>query len=562
MAGKRVRTLLRVSSRQQLYDDDIPVQRAELAGYIAGQPDWELDGEYVEKAVSAYKNSVQDREVLMQIVADARNHAFDILLAYMSDRIGRREEYTFYISTLNSLGVEVWTVRDGKLKSEEHIDKLLNYIRFWQNEGESRKTSMRVKDARAEMTKAGKFTGGKAPYGYRLTDSGVISNHGRRLKKLEICEREAVVVRKIYHLYLCKGYGYEKIAKELNRAGIPAATTDQWKGGTVCGILRNPVYMGYFAIHRREKGTTYRRLDRTEWILSQEQCRDIVIVSQPDWEKAQEIRESRNAHLKESRDKAAALYEKQYHAPFNPRGRLALLGIAYCGYCGRRLKSTGYSNHWTTKDGTEKVSCLGRYGCPGTCRERSCYSQGFLEEPVLRVVRDYLSRLKKIDVMQEVRSRKSRQEADYAREEKAAAGEIERLTKDIGALEDKLPDAIRGDYCFSAEALARMIGERQERLKALRQHMASVRRKKEAIRAEKDALEKDTETAPDWGRVFDEADIPTRKMLLAALIERIDVRDDEIGITFRIRRTDFINACGEETVRETMGSDTIPYIPG
>ena len=173
MAGKRVRTLLRVSSRQQLYDDDIPVQRAELAGYIAGQPDWELDGEYVEKAVSAYKNSVQDREVLMQIIADARNHAFDILLAYMSDRIGRREEYTFYISTLNSLGVEVWTVRDGKLKSEEHIDKLLNYIRFWQNEGESRKTSMRVKDARAEMTKAGKFTGGKAPYGYRLTDSGV-----------------------------------------------------------------------------------------------------------------------------------------------------------------------------------------------------------------------------------------------------------------------------------------------------------------------------------------------------------------------------------------------------
>ena len=178
------------------------------------------------------------------------------------------------------------------------------------------------------------------------------------------------------------------------------------------------------------------------------------------------------------------------------------------------------------------------------------------------MVRDYLSRLKKIDVMQEVRSRKSRQEADYAREEKAAAGEIERLTKDIGALEDKLPDAIRGDYCFSAEALARMIGERQERLKALRQHMASVRRKKEAIRAEKDALEKDTETAPDWGRVFDEADIPTRKMLLASLIERIDVRDDEIGITFRIRRTDFINACGEETVRETMGSDTIPYIPG
>ena len=46
---KRVRTLLRVSSRQQLHDDDIPIQRAETADFIAGHPDWELDKEYVEK---------------------------------------------------------------------------------------------------------------------------------------------------------------------------------------------------------------------------------------------------------------------------------------------------------------------------------------------------------------------------------------------------------------------------------------------------------------------------------------------------------------------------------
>ena len=70
---KRVRTLLRVSSRQQLHDDDIPIQRAETADFIAGHPDWELDKEYVEKAVSAYKNSVEDREMLLQIMEDGRN---------------------------------------------------------------------------------------------------------------------------------------------------------------------------------------------------------------------------------------------------------------------------------------------------------------------------------------------------------------------------------------------------------------------------------------------------------------------------------------------------------
>ena len=110
--GKRVRTLLRVSSRQQLHDGDIPIQRAEAADYIAKRPDWVFDGEYMEKAVSAYKNSVEEREVLQEILADAEEKKFDVLLTYMSDRIGRQEEYSFYVAALNRLGIEVWTIKE------------------------------------------------------------------------------------------------------------------------------------------------------------------------------------------------------------------------------------------------------------------------------------------------------------------------------------------------------------------------------------------------------------------------------------------------------------------
>ncbi len=557
---KRVRTLLRVSSRQQLHDDDIPIQRAETADFIAGHPDWELDKEYVEKAVSAYKNSVEDREMLLQIMEDARNHEFDVLLAYMSDRIGRREEYTFYISTLNSLGVDVWTVKDGRLKSEEHVDKLLNYIRFWQNEGESRKTSMRVKDAQLEMVRAGKFVGGKAPYGYRLVDSGMVSNHGRLLKKLEINGTEAAVVRKIYGLYIHKGYGYEKIAKELNAGGIPAATADKWKNGTVCSILQNPVYMGYFAIHRREKGKHSKRLDRKEWIFSEVQNKDIVIIPQPEWEKAQEIRESRRAHLEESRAKSASIYEKHYNAPFSPRGKLALLGIAHCGYCGRRLKSSGYGSHWVTKDGTEKVSCVGRYGCPGRCEERSYYSQDFLEGTVFRVVRDYLGRLKEIDVAEELRKMGRQQRAGYMREEKETARQIDKLTEDIHTLEDKIPEAIRGGYCFSAEAWARMIQEKGEQLKALRKDRAKLRSQMEQTEITDGDLARLGSLVPDWEEVFEAAGTPEKKMLLASLIERVDVRDDGIRIKFRIRIDDFYGNA-DEKVRRTTHSPTTPYTP-
>ena len=119
MEVKRVRTLLRVSSRQQLHEDDIPLQREETRSYIARHQDWVFDKEYLEKAVSAYKNGVEDREVLMQIKEDAENKEFDILLTYMTDRIGRREEYIFYINALYEAGIEVWTVKDGKIKNDE-----------------------------------------------------------------------------------------------------------------------------------------------------------------------------------------------------------------------------------------------------------------------------------------------------------------------------------------------------------------------------------------------------------------------------------------------------------
>lgn len=559
MNKKLVRTLLRVSSRQQLHGDDIPLQRAETKNFIEQHSAWVFDREYIEKAVSGYKNGIEDREVLMEILEDARKHEFDILLTYMSDRIGRREEYSFYISTLNNLGVEVWTVKDGLLKSEEHIDKLLNYIRFWQNEGESKKTSMRVRDAQIEMIKSGKFVGGKAPYGYRLIDSGQISSHGRMLKKLEIVNHEAEVVRKIYDLYVQKGYGYEKIAKELDKEGIAAITTEKWKSGTVCSIIKNPVYMGYYAIHRRKSGNNFKRLDRSEWIISEHQNEEIVIISPLEWEKAQEIRESKRAHLQEAANRSADLYEQQYHAPFNPRGRLALLGIAHCGYCGKKLRNTGYNNHWRTKDGEEKVSCVGRYGCPEKCKERSSYSQDFLESTVFQVVEDYLSRLKSMDITEELQKMKEQQMEKRENERKEIAKETEKITKEIKALYDKLPDAIQGTYCFSEEELAKMIGERKERLEQLKQEDARVQDTRNRSELTYGDLERFASIAPDWKQVFGEADVQTKRMLLASLIERIDVMDENISIKFRIRMGDFMRMNGDKKVHETIDSGTTPY---
>ena len=66
-------------------------------------------------------------------------------------------------------------------------------------------------------------------------------------------------------------------------------------------------------------------------------------------------------------------------------------------------------------------------------------------------------------------------------------------------------------------------------------------------------LERFASIAPDRKQVFGKADVQTKRMLLASLVERIDVKDENSSIKFRIRMEDFI--------RETIDSGTILYIP-
>ncbi|MDD6810975.1 MAG: recombinase family protein [Lachnospiraceae bacterium] len=531
--SKKVRTLLRVSSRAQLHDDDIPVQRAEAEQYIAQRPDWVFDKEYIEKAISAYKNGVEDREVLQQILADARAKQFDILLTYMSDRIGRQEEYSFYVATLNQLGIEVWTIKDGQLKTEEHVDKLLNYIRFWQNEGESKKTSMRVRDNQIELVKSGKFVGGKAPFGYRLVPSGMVSNHGRLLKKLEIVEQDAVIVQKIYSLVILQGMGYERIAKQLNEEKIPAITTDKWKASTIAGILKNPIYMGYYAINRRVKQNSnslsgFTRLDRKEWVYSEKQIPELVIIEQKVWEKAQEIREARKAKLNASKE--------QYPVPFSTKGKLVLTGLAYCGYCGSKLKNGSYCNHWTIKTtGEEKVSFIGRYVCSGKCGMRNCYSQNYLEGIVFQMVEGFMEQLKAVDMTEEWQKIQEKQKSSMQKELQNIQKEKRRVNEDKKTLEEKIPEAIRGEYCFSAEKLAFLLNQKEQEIEKLQQKEKKINRKLRQTEPADNDLEKVIGRTLDWKAVFRETDTATKQMILSSLIDRIEVKDDAVRIQCKIR---------------------------
>lgn len=64
----------------------------------------------------------------------------------MFDRIGRiADETPFVVEWFVRNGIRVWSTQEGEQRFDNHTDKLLNYIRFWQADGESEKTSVRTR---------------------------------------------------------------------------------------------------------------------------------------------------------------------------------------------------------------------------------------------------------------------------------------------------------------------------------------------------------------------------------------------------------------------------------
>ena len=561
---KRVNTLLRVSSQQQLHGDDIPVQRSECMDYISAHADWKFQKEYLEKAVSGFKTSIKDREILKEILEDAENKAFDVLVVYMSDRIGRKEdESPVFVSTLNKQGIEVWTVKEGQLKTDEHIDKLLNYIRFWQAEGESRKTGARVKDAQETFARAGKFIGGCAPLGYRLVPSGELSNHGRALKKLAVDPEKAPIIRKIYDYAVNYNYGALKIAKVLNEEKASAPNTT-WKACTVAEILKNPVYMGHIAYNRRQHsgcGGNYGRMPMETWILSEKQDPELVIVPKEIWYKAQEMRENRKKALKKREDEENGKYPGKY--PVSSAGRLALMGLAYCGCCGCRLTNGSKYDYWTTKDGEKHKKFVGRYRCTNMangsleCQGKAYYRAEEIEPVVYSVVTSYLNSLEESDTYDDIVKLREEQRARLERERDALVREMESAERDISTLRENIPAALRGESVFQAAQLSGLVRQKEERLSALRRQAADKDREYQETQLKERDLKNMGNIISNWGDLFKNSSMAEQKVMLSMLIERIDVKENDIKIKFRINMQEF----AWKTHGNRIDPHTTLYIP-
>lgn len=133
---------------------------------------------------------------------------------------------------------------EGEQRFEDHVDKLLNYIRFWQSSDESLKTSIRTKVRMEQLIQEHGFVSGTAPYGYQLRRLGRTNKRGYDLHDLTVDQVEAAAVREIFQMYCHKKEGTHQISTYLNSQALRTKRGALWNSASVRNVLQNPLYTG------------------------------------------------------------------------------------------------------------------------------------------------------------------------------------------------------------------------------------------------------------------------------------------------------------------------------
>lgn len=526
---KRVWCLYRVSTKKQVStDDDIPLQKNACHDFVNTKGDWKITKELFEKGVSGWSKRADERDELKTIKQGAINKEFDVLLVFMLDRLGRKEDETPpMVSFLNKNNVEVWSVKEGQRNTESHIDKLLNYISFWQSDGESQKTSVRVKERKKQLSEQGYFQGGAAPIGYKIVETEQVhwKNKDRLIKELVADEEESEMIRLIFSLYVDRHMGYRKIVDYLYTKGYRTREGKSYGVSTIQRFLSNPIYIGL----KRYQGE-----DGKEG-ATQPYNEKLRIISDDLFKQAEQIKNTRSSKLK-----------RQDKSDIPRTGKLVFSGLAYCKYCGAKLSGNYLyrEQKYNNKEGTYK-NTIYRYRCPLNKGKYDCdHKQNIwgakkYDKIIIKQLKEILSQLDlKLFIDSSMNQKKS-----FIKQKERNINNIEKehidLTKQLDKLNSEIVKSLMGESDFTSQQLSgaintveEQLGQKLEQLNFLKAEIGKERENYSDVNYIANELE-------NWESKFDNADDDLKKAMLSRVINKVYLGKDEVDLELNLMLSEF-----------------------
>lgn len=198
--------------------------------YIQNHENWKLYEVFYDEGLSG--TTIRNRDGFNRMIQAAYSGKFNLLVTKEVSRFARNTVDTLqYVRELKRRGVGVIFTLDG-IDTRLNDGELRLTIMASCAQEESRKTSERVKwGHKRQMEKGVVF--GTDMLGYTIKNGQLFIN-----------EKEAEIVRLIFHKYVNEGKGSYVIARELYEARISSKKGKNWSCTTIIQILKNEKYVG------------------------------------------------------------------------------------------------------------------------------------------------------------------------------------------------------------------------------------------------------------------------------------------------------------------------------
>lgn len=309
---------IRVSSDEQVFGFSIEAQLDALQVHCR-QHNIPISKCYVEEGKSA--KSIKGRPVLQQLLTDAQQSQFQVVLVWKISRLARNlNDLLQILEHFNKYNVGFQSLTED-IQTDSTMGQLMVQVIGATAELERNQICENVKLGIDERNRKGQWNSGNMVLGYQWHKS---PQQGQ--SQLEVVRSEAQLVQHIFQMY-ADGLGLKAITNRLNATGYKTKKGLSFGIAAVRGILTNPNYIGKIRI-----GTSKKRIKADEVV----QCVDgehEPIIPQDLWDKVQ------SRYRKCSRPPTKTI---KRHFP--------LTGLLKCPECGYSMTAAHTKNY--NKNGT------------------------------------------------------------------------------------------------------------------------------------------------------------------------------------------------------------------
>lgn len=305
------------------------------------------------------------RPAIQSLMSAAMNGKFEIVLAEALDRLSRNQaDIAAIFERLEFAGVKIITLSEGEI-SVLHIGlKGTMNAMFLKDLADKTRRGLRGK------IEKGKSGGGLA-YGYKVVRQ--FTPQGEAIKgDCKVDEKQAQVVRRIFHEFAILNKSPKSIAHGLNSDGVVGPSKKQWSQSTIngnrkrgTGILNNLLYKGELVWNRQrflKNPSTGRRVPRynpeSEWI--RKDLPELRIVPQNLWDAAK----ARQKSLEKLTGNMGKCRRAHY----------LLSGLINCSRCGGNYSKTSATRYGCSAFKNKGVS---------VCTNRRTIRRDFIEGKVI-----------------------------------------------------------------------------------------------------------------------------------------------------------------------------------